>query len=146
MNDKIAVVLPCYRSKTYVLDVIGRIGPEVFLIVAIDDACPDATGDFIAASCTDPRVEVVRNEVNLGVGGAVIHGYRIALERGADIIVKIDSDGQMDPVLLPQIIHPIQERLADYAKGNRFFNIEDLRDMPAIRVFGNAAVSFLAKL
>jgi glycosyltransferase involved in cell wall biosynthesis len=145
-NPRIAVVLPCYRSKGYVLDVIGRIGPQVFLIVAVDDACPDGTGDHIKACCSDPRVEVVCNEVNLGVGGAVIHGYRVALERGADIVVKIDSDGQMDPALLPQIVHPIRERLADYTKGNRFFNIEDVRAMPKVRLFGNAGLSFLTKL
>lgn len=146
MTDKIAVVLPCYKSKKKVLDVIARIGPDVFLIVAVDDACPIGTGAHIRDNCIDPRVVVVDNETNLGVGGAVIHGYRVALDRGADIIVKIDSDGQMDPALLPQIVHPIVERLADYAKGNRFFNIEDLRGMPAIRVFGNAGLSFLTKL
>src|ERR1039457_800454 len=58
---QIAVVLPCYRSKEYVLDVIGRIGPQVFFIVAVDDACPDGTGDHIKACCADPRVKVVRN-------------------------------------------------------------------------------------
>src|ERR1700693_6223434 len=99
-DSQIAVVLPCYRSKEYVLEVIGRIGPEVFLIVAVDDACPDGTGDHIKACCADPRGGVVRNKLNLGVGGAVISGYRVALERGADIVVKIDSDGQMDPALL----------------------------------------------
>lgn len=145
-NPRIAVVLPCYRSKEYVLDVIGRIGPEAFLIVAVDDACPDGTGDHIKASCVDPRVEVVRNELNLGVGGAVVHGYRVALERGADVIVKIDSDGQMDPALLMQIVYPILAGHADYTKGNRFFNIEDARAMPKVRLFGNAGLSFLTKL
>ena len=145
-DPQIAVVLPCYRSKEFVLDVIGRIGPQVFLIVAVDDACPDGTGDHIKACCPDPRVEVVRNEHNLGVGGTMIHGYRIALERGADIVVKIDSDGQMDPALLMQIAHPIVAGHADYAKGNRFFNIEDVRAMPKVRMFGNAALSFLTKL
>jgi glycosyltransferase involved in cell wall biosynthesis len=145
-DPQIAVVLPCYRSKGYVLDVIGRIGPEAFLIVAVDDACPDGTGDHIKASCVDRRVEVVRNELNLGVGGAVIHGYRVALERGADIVVKIDSDGQMDPALLMQIVHPILAGHADYTKGNRFFNIEDVRAMPKVRLFGNAGLSFLTKL
>jgi dolichol-phosphate mannosyltransferase len=146
MNDKIAVVLPCYKSKKHVLDVIARIGPEGFLIVAVDDACPVATGSHIRDNCSDPRVVVVYNETNLGVGGAVVHGYRVALDRGADIIVKIDSDGQMDPAILPQIVHPIVQRLADYSKGNRFYNIEDVRSMPAIRLVGNAALSFLTKL
>lgn len=146
MNAKIAVVLPCYKSKRHVLGVIDRIGPEAFLIIAVDDACPMGTGAFIVANCRDPRVEVIHNDVNLGVGGAVMHGYRIALSRGADIVVKVDSDGQMDPAMLPQLVHPIVEGLADYAKGNRFFNIGDVRSMPGIRVFGNAGLSFMTKL
>jgi glycosyltransferase involved in cell wall biosynthesis len=128
------------------MDVIGRIGPEVSLIIVVDDACPEGTGAHVSASAQDPRIVVVRNEANVGVGGAVLHGYRVALQRGADIVVKIDSDGQMDPALLPRIVHPILERLADYTKGNRFFNIEDVRSMPAIRLFGNAVLSFLTKL
>jgi glycosyltransferase involved in cell wall biosynthesis len=146
MSQNVAVVLPCYRSRAQVMDVITRIGPGVFLIVVVDDACPEGTGDYVAASSNDRRVLVVRNKINLGVGGAVLNGYRIALERGADIVVKIDSDGQMDPALLPQIVNPIRERLADYTKGNRFFNVEDVRSMPPLRLFGNAALSFLTKL
>ena len=144
--ERIAVVLPCYRSKKHVLDVIARIGPEVFLIVAVDDACPERTGAYIEQHCKDRRVAVVSNKTNLGVGGAMLHGYRIALGRGADIVVKVDSDGQMDPALVPLIVRPIITGHADYAKGNRFFNIEDVRAMPKLRVFGNAGLSFLTKL
>lgn len=146
LEQKIAVVLPCYKSKKHVLDVIARIGPEAFLIIAVDDACPMETGTHLKNNCTDPRLVVVRNKANLGVGGAVIRGYQIAFERGADIVVKIDSDGQMDPANLPQVVHPIVEGLADYTKGNRFFNVEDMRSMPPIRIFGNAALSLLTKL
>ncbi len=145
-EQKIAVVLPCYKSKKHVLNVIAGIGPEAFLIIAVDDDCPMETGAHIRDKCADPRLVVVKNEANLGVGGAVMRGYRIALEHGADIVVKIDSDGQMDPSRLPQVVHPIVEGLADYAKGNRFFHVEDIRTMPSIRVFGNAGLSFLTKL
>lgn len=145
-RPNVAVVMPCYKSRARVMGVIDRIGPEAFLIIVIDDGCPEATGDWVASSTKDPRVQVVRNTSNLGVGGAVLHGYRVALERGADIVVKIDSDGQMDPALLPRIIHPILERVADYTKGNRFFNVDDVRSMPALRLFGNASLSFLTKL
>jgi dolichol-phosphate mannosyltransferase len=68
------------------------------------------------------------------------------LERGADVVVKIDSDGQMDPALLPAIIEPIVRGHADYVKGNRFFNVDDVQSMPAHRIFGNACLSFLTKL
>ncbi len=142
---RIAVVLPCYRSKDHVLDVIGGIGPEAFLIVAVDDACPQATGRHIREHCSDRRVVVVENPANLGVGGATLHGYRVALEHGADIVVKMDSDGQMDPGLLPGIVHPVVAGLADYAKGNRFFDVDGLTAMPRVRIFGNASLSFLTK-
>src|SRR3954453_299537 len=137
--------MPCYRSRAHVMDVIGRVGPEAFLIVVVDDACPEGTGAHVSASTHDSRVLVVRNEINLGVGGAVLHGYRVAIGHGADIVVKIDSDGQMDPALLPRVVHPIRGRLAAYAKGNPFFNVEAVRAMPTVRLFGNAALSFLTK-
>jgi glycosyltransferase involved in cell wall biosynthesis len=143
---KIAVVLPCYKSKEHVLGVISAVGPEVFLIIVVDDACPMGTGQHVAQNCSDSRVVIVHNEKNLGVGGAVIHGYRIALERGADVVVKVDSDGQMNPAHIMRLVHPIITNMADYTKGNRFFNIEDTQPMPAIRIFGNAGLSFLTKL
>jgi glycosyltransferase involved in cell wall biosynthesis len=144
-GERIAVVLPCYKSKDHVLGVIEGIGPEPFLIVAVDDACPLGTGRHIRENCRDPRVVVVENPSNLGVGGATMHGYRIALERGADIVVKMDSDGQMDPELLPDVVHPVAAGLADYAKGNRFFFVDGLKSMPGVRLFGNAGLSFLTK-
>ena len=52
----------------------------------------------------------------------------------------------MDPRLIPSFIFPILKGEADYTKGNRFFNLKSLRDMPNIRLFGNAVLSFLTKI
>lgn len=142
----IAVVIPCYKVTAHVLDVIQRIGPEVQSIFTVDDKCPDGSGAFIQQRCTDPRVQVLFNPENLGVGGAVMHGYRAAIAAGCDVIVKIDGDGQMDPRLLPSFVAPILAGEADYTKGNRFFDLEEIHQMPRIRIFGNAALSFLTKL
>ncbi len=84
---RVAVVIPCYKVTAHVLGVIERIGPEVQGIFAVDDKCPVDSGAFIQQHCTDPRVQVVFNPENLGVGGAVMHGYRRAIEAGYDIIV-----------------------------------------------------------
>lgn len=143
---RVAVVIPSYRVKKHILGVLTAIGPEVFRIYVVDDCCPDLSGSFVRQNCTDPRVVVLRNEVNQGVGGAVMAGYRAALEDQVDIVVKIDGDGQMDPSLISQFIKPIIEGQADYTKGNRFFNLDQLREMPAMRLFGNAVLSFLNKL
>ncbi len=145
-GPSIAVVIPCYRVREHVLGVIERIGAEVQHVFVVDDACPDQTAAYVADHCRDPRVRIIRNERNLGVGGAVTRGYRAALDAEAQIIVKIDGDGQMDPALLPRIVAPIIAGKADYAKGNRFFSPEDLRGMPMVRLIGNAILSFVSKL
>lgn len=142
----VAVVVPCYKVRDRVLDVIAAVPPDVEWVIAVDDACPDRSGDFIEANCRDPRVRVFRNARNMGVGGAVLRGYKEAAALGASVIVKIDGDGQMDPRLLGQFIEPIVAGEADYTKGNRFFDLTNIRRMPPLRIFGNAALSFMAKL
>ncbi|MHC4830646.1 MAG: glycosyltransferase family 2 protein, partial [Planctomycetota bacterium] len=143
---KIAAVVPCYKTRTSAVDVVRRIPAEVDWILCVDDACPDATGDHIQETATDPRVRVIRHPANQGVGGAVLTGYRTALEEGADVVVKIDSDGQMDPDLLLSIANPVITGRADYAKGNRFYQLDHLEGMPPVRLVGNAGLSFLTKL
>lgn len=146
MRYLIAVVIPSYRVKRFILDVISQIGPEVARIYVIDDCCPDGSGAFVTENCQDFRVQVISNVENQGVGGAVMAGYIAAIADGMEIIVKIDGDGQMDPSLITNFIRPIIMGQADYTKGNRFFDLEEIRSMPAIRIFGNAALSFMTKL
>lgn len=145
MPIKIGVVIPCYKVRDHILDVISKIGPEVSAIYVMDDACPDGSGDFVETHCHDPRVQVLRNEQNQGVGGAVILGYHKAFSEEVEIIVKIDGDGQMDPAYLIQLIAPIVANQADYTKGNRFLHADELKSMPLIRRIGNAGLSFLTK-
>lgn len=145
-GPNIAVVIPCFRVRDHILAVISAMPPEVATIYVVDDACPSASGDWVAAHCRDPRIRVLWHADNQGVGGATMTGLRQALADDADIIVKLDGDGQMDPGRIPLLVRPIVDGLADYAKGNRFYDPSDLAGMPAVRLFGNAVLSFLAKL
>jgi glycosyltransferase involved in cell wall biosynthesis len=142
----IAVVIPCYRVKAHVLAVIKAVPSSVRWIYCVDDACPEQSGAFIEAHADDPRVTVLYNPENLGVGGATLAGYRRALADEATIIVKIDGDGQMDPRLLTRFVDPILEGISDYTKGNRFFRLESLHRMPLSRLIGNAFLTFMSKL
>jgi glycosyltransferase involved in cell wall biosynthesis len=126
--------------------VIAGIGPEVDAIYVVDDACPERSGDRVEQESADPRVHVIRHDRNLGVGGATVTGIRRALAEGARIIIKMDGDGQMDPLLIPVFIDTIASGEGDYAKGNRFFDPDGLGAMPLSRLAGNAVLSFLAKL
>ncbi len=145
MKPSIAVVIPCYKVRAHILDVISRIGPEVSAVFVVDDSCPEQTGQLVQRETTDGRVSVIFHEQNRGVGGAVITGYRAAVANGNNIIVKIDGDGQISPELVPEIVAPIISGEADYVKGNRFFSLSHLQQMPAVRRFGNSALSFVNK-
>lgn len=143
---RVAVTIPSYKVRAHVLDVIARIPPKVQRIYVVDDKCPQHSGELVEEQCRDPRVRVIFHEENQGVGGAVGSGYRAAIEEGMDIVVKVDGDGQMDPALIPHFTRPIERGRADYTKGNRFYRPESLKGMPPIRLFGNAALSFINKL
>ena len=142
----IAVVIPCFRVKDQILRVVKGIGPEVGKIYVVDDACPEGSGQYVKDNISDPRVEVMIHPKNLGVGAAVKTGYRKAAEDNAAIIVKLDGDGQMNPLLIPELVEQVRNKQADYVKGNRFYNLGSLRKMPGIRRFGNAILSFINKM
>ena len=142
----VCVVIPAYKAQREILGVLDQIPEIVTRIIVVDDACPNATGELVQEKCKDKRVEVVFNKENLGVGGAMVVGYRKALEQNHQIIVKLDGDGQMDPTRIPKLIGPIIRGQADYAKGNRFDSLEDLEQMPKIRIFGNAVLSLMNKV
>jgi glycosyltransferase involved in cell wall biosynthesis len=143
---RVAVVIPSYRVRDRIASVIARIGPEVETIYVVDDACPEGSGRFVEDNIRDRRVRVLYNDTNRGVGGATLAGMARAAADGADVVVKIDGDGQMDPALIPSFVGVIASGEADYAKGNRFFELEGLATMPLGRLIGNAGLSFLAKI
>jgi glycosyltransferase involved in cell wall biosynthesis len=140
------LVVPCYKVRAHILDVIAKAPPWVEGIVCVDDACPEKSGEYIEQNAKDPRVVVVKLAQNQGVGGATMAGYREAIARGGQVLVKVDGDDQMDLGYMPHLVAPILLGEADYAKGNRFTSISHLATMPGVRVFGNAALSFAAKL
>ena len=139
------MVIPAYRAAGTIAAVVAGIPSLVRHVVVVDDASTDALADVVAG-IGDPRVSLVRHPTNRGVGAATLTGYDAALALGADLIVKMDADGQMDPRYLGSLLRPIARHAADYTKGNRFLHPRELRSMPGARRAGNAALSFLTKL
>lgn len=143
----VAVVVPAYEAARSIASVLATIPAWVRTIVVVDDGSRDATAQALAeAARRDPRIIACSHAANRGVGAAVRTGYRAALERGAEIVAKMDSDGQMDPAYLAHVVFPVAAGLADYAKGSRFTHRRDLRGMPVVRLVGNAILSALTKL
>ena len=144
---KIAVVIPCFKVSQSLKSVLNDIGSEVTSIYCVDDNCPEESWKVAELMANkDNRIHIIKRDRNGGVGAAVISGYKVALEEGAEIIVKIDGDGQMDPRLIPNFIRPIYENRADFIKGNRFYDLRSISSMPLVRIIGNSILSFINKL
>ena len=143
---KVAVVIPAFKVSKQIVEVVRAVPKGVSLIIVVDDCCPEGSGEVVREQVTDARLVVLRNSENLGVGGAVKRGYEEALSLGAEIVVKLDGDGQMDPTDIDALIFPLVSRRADYSKGNRFDQLDQLFAMPKIRLIGNAVLSLLSKI
>lgn len=144
---KVCCVVPAYRARETICDVVRGALRYADAVVVVDDGCPEGSGDAVnAAFRGHPSVCVIEREKNGGVGAATKTGLEKALELGADVIVKIDADGQMDVSYIPSIVELFEsEPNLAYVKGNRFFDPRVLSRMPAIRLFGNSCLSLLAK-
>jgi glycosyltransferase involved in cell wall biosynthesis len=98
-----------------VVDEIRAVDPS-FDVLVVDDGSTDRTTAVAAAR----GARVVRLPFNLGIGGAMQTGYRFALERGYDVAVQVDGDGQHDPAELPALLTPLLAGEADLVVGSRF--------------------------
>lgn len=142
---RVGVVIPAYRVSAQIQDVLKGIPEFVEGVIVVDDKSPDDTAERVLA-LADPRVTLLRHEVNQGVGGAMRTGFRAALERGFDVIVKLDGDDQMDPARMAQLVQPLVDGTADMTKGNRYESMSSLTKMPIVRILGNTGLTFLVKL
>ena len=144
-DTRIHVVIPAYNVAGHIGHVLKSVPSFVDAVTVVDDCSTDDTHAAVRA-LADKRLRVVRNARNQGVGGAMVVGFKHALQTGDGIIVKMDGDGQMDPGCLPRLLDPIIDGRCDYAKGNRFLFDRDLDVMPRPRLAGNFILTFLTKL
>jgi glycosyltransferase involved in cell wall biosynthesis len=144
-KHSVAAVIPALRVESQIEAVLRTVPDYVTHIIVVDDASPDSTGNWTQRGGQRCAHVHIRHERNQGVGGAMLSGFKKALELGAQVVVKIDGDGQMDVSRLPALLEPLFQGKADYAKGNRFRDFASLRQMPLVRRVGNMCLGFLAK-
>lgn len=132
---RIAVVVPAHNEELLIRSVLDSIPSFVDIVIVVDDASTDRTA-CVVTSHPDRRVQLVRHAVNRGVGAAIASGYRLAYRQGSDIVAVMAGDAQMDPLDLPNVLRPVLDGVADYAKGNRLQHPDARRKMPQARRLG----------
>ena len=142
----IAVVIPAYNEERLIARAVDQVPGFVDHVVVVDDASADGTIAAVAAARPRRGLEILRHDVNRGVGGAIVTGYERSLQLGADVAVVMAGDAQMDPADLPRLLAPIVAGEADYAKGDRLAWPGVFRAMPLARFVGNHALTWLTRL
>src|ERR687895_2934069 len=141
----VAVVVPAHDEERLIAETLRGLPEFVDRVFVVDDASRDATADR-ARSTGDPRVEVLSHERNLGVGAAIVTGYKRALAEEMDVTAVMAGDNQMDPADLEAIAGPVARGEVDYAKANRLFTGRAWELIPRTRYLGNAVLSLLTKI
>ena len=142
----ISVVIPCYNVAKHIKDVICNIPDSISYIIAVNDCSKDDTESVLLKLANENKKLIyIRHEMNQGVGGAMITGYKRSMELNADITIKMDGDGQMDAAYIPALVKPLVNDKADFTKGNRFRDLKALQAMPLSRRIGNLGLSFIIK-
>ncbi len=142
----IAVVVPAYEEEELIEETLSSIPEFVDKIYAVDDGSTDDTFLLIQRFAEkDSRVVPIKVIKNGGVGATIVTGCRKSLEDGIDITAVMAGDNQMDPAYLPELLDPIVEGRADFAKGNRLKK-GYWSGMSKWRLFGNFLLTFLTKI
>jgi glycosyltransferase involved in cell wall biosynthesis len=138
----VAVVVPAYDEEKLLPETLTGVPAFVDRVYVVDDASHDGTADKAVGA----RVQLIRHERNLGVGAAILTGYRRAVADRVDVTCVMAADNQMAPEDLESIARPIVAGDADYAKANRLVTGEAWQLIPHARYLGNAMLSLLTKI
>ena len=115
------MVIPTYDERENIEWIVGRLRralPAVDVLV-VDDGSPDGTGEIAdRLAAADPQVTVLHRTEKAGLGAAYLHGFRVALERGYDVIGEMDADGSHQPEQLPDLLAALAD--ADLVIGSRW--------------------------
>ncbi len=118
---KISIIIPCYNEEKTLYEIYSKVNNFNNFekeIIIIDDCSKDKTQEVISKiKDENPLVKTEKHEKNLGKGGGIRTGLKLAT---GNIVVIQDADLEYDPGDYPQLIEPFLKTDADVVYGTRF--------------------------
>jgi len=124
------IVIPAFNEEKTIAKVIEKSLNYADKVVVVDDGSDDKTS-IIAKN---QGAEVFKHCINLGLGAALITGFKAALKFGADVVITLDADGQHNPREVPKLVKEIKKGY-QFVIGSRMK--KGLAEMPFLRYFYN---------
>ena len=143
-NRRICVVLPAYNAARTLEMTFHEIPADVVDdVILVDDASTDDT----LRLAKKLGVFAVRHDYNKGYGGNQKTCYRLALERGADIVIMLHPDYQYTPKLLLPMASMLSSGLFDVVLGSRILGTGALAGgMPLYKYMANRVLTFVQNI
>ena len=140
----VLVVVPCLNEAPTVERVVRGVPEDIpgvsdIRVLVLDDGSTDGTAERARAA----GAEVIQHEATLGQGATFREGVGLALDRGVDLLVHIDGDGQFNPADIPTLVEPVVAKRAHMVTASRFLEAALIPRMPLVKRWGNYAVARL---
>jgi glycosyltransferase involved in cell wall biosynthesis len=129
---KICAVVPAYNEEETISGVVEGAKRYCQHVIVVDDGSEDKTFE----RAREKGAQVLRHPANMGVGFATKTGNDFAVEKGYEVIVNLDSDGQHSASSIPEAVRLLQEEDVDIVIGSRF--LKGRKKMPWILKLGNS--------
>jgi len=132
IEKKILVIIPAYNEEGSVGKVIEDVRTDLLQadILVVSDGSTDCTSEKARAR----EATVLELPFNLGIGGAMQAGYQYACQRGYDIAIQVDADGQHDPKEIAKLLRALEEKKIDVALGSRFIGDSEYKSSTMRRI------------
>ena len=120
-EGKLSVVMPVYNEERTITDIIELVlkRPEVGELIIIDDASKDGSWEKLQTFAGNPKVKLLKQELNCGKGAAIIRGFK---EASCDYVIIQDADFEYDPADYALVLAPLAAGKADVVYGSRFMS------------------------
>lgn len=147
-DRRVALVIPAYNEERLIRPTLENVPGLIDQVYVVNDCSTDNMVRVVEEMGeSDGRIQLISHETNLGVGQAIITGYKQAVREKHDIVVVIGGDHQMDLGEVTDFLDPIIDGVVDYTKGNRFLSGMGAFDrMPRTRLIGNMIISAMTKI
>ena len=145
-KNKVCVVIPCYKVRKRIISVLKKIDYNIVnKVIVVDDFCPEKSGKIVE-NLNNKKVEVIYSKSNQGVGGATMFGFKKALKENFEIILKLDGDGQHNPMDIKKFLFSFKNKKVNFCKGTRFGTKNNRNKIPLLRLIGNIILTKISRI